>query len=278
MCRSKITAKPSINGVNCIIKTIKVNIYKFKENFKHMAQKPIEKPSSGFSLIESLLSLSFFLIILAASLGFLVSTRNHFIDLKDEQEINQAGYATLDKIRLDLSECGLGLVTAQSKGLLEAIRASDNILAILSKDKDIPLENDLVAGQTFIPLASTAGIKKGQRFCITDPETGETKKIASVSKQGITLDSQLESSYSEEGATAILIRTITFYLDADRSILRRKVNTSPAQPLLEDVVAFAVIYETATNVISLNLTLRTKEEKKYESSVFLKNMALVPTL
>jgi hypothetical protein len=55
------------------------------------------------------------------------------------------------------------------------------------------------------------------------------------------------------------------------------VNASPAQPLLEDVVAFDAIYETATNVIFLNLTLRTKEEKKYESSVFLKNMALVPT-
>jgi hypothetical protein len=55
------------------------------------------------------------------------------------------------------------------------------------------------------------------------------------------------------------------------------VNASPAQPLLEDVTAFAVTYETATNVISFNLTLRAKEEKKYESSVFIKNMALVPT-
>lgn len=277
MGKSKITAISSIYCLDCIIKIVKVNINKLKEGFEHMTKKPTKNAAAGFSLIESLLSLSFFLIILAASLGCFISTRNHFIDLKDDQEINQAGYATLDKIRLDLCECGFGLVAAQYEGLLEAINASEDVLTILSKDKEIHLGNDLVSGQTFIPLASTAGIKKGQKLCFIDHDKGEVKTIALVNKQGITLDSSLDSSYSEEETTVILVRTITFYLDADKRILRRKVNTSPAQPLIEDVVAFAVIYGNATNVISLELILKTKEEKKYESSIFLKNMALVPT-
>ncbi|MGD9346124.1 MAG: hypothetical protein PVH84_09700 [Candidatus Aminicenantes bacterium] len=226
-------------------------------------------------MIETLLGLSFFLFILMASLEFFVSTRDHFFELKEEQEINQAAYATLDKIRLDMCECGRGLVDPQSGGLLEAIEVSDNILTIQSKDKSVPLENDLVAGQIFIPLASTAGITKGQRLCFMHPERGEVKSIISVDKGGLSLDSSLENSYFKDETTLILIRTLSFFLDAERGVLRRKVNASPAQPLLEEVVAFDVSYERTSNVISLGLVLKTKEEKKYETSIFPKNMALV---
>lgn len=240
-----------------------------------MTKKMKKHSNLGFSLIESLLSLSLFLIILVASLEFFISTRNHFFNLKNEQEVNLAAYATLDKIRLDLCECGCGLIVAQSKGLLEAIQVINDTLIIQSKAKDIIPENDLVAGQSFIPVASTTGIKKGQYLCFTDPEKGEVKTIISVNKHGITLSSSLNSSYLKDETTFILIRTISFYLDAGRRILRRKVNASPAQPLLEDVTDFEATYETTSNIVSLSLILTTKEEKEYESSIFPKNMALV---
>jgi prepilin-type N-terminal cleavage/methylation domain-containing protein len=259
------------------LKIIKVNKNKVKEDFMLMAQKPSKRASSGFTLIESLISLSLFLLILASSFELFVSVRNHFFSLKEEQEVNLAAYATLDKIRLDLCECGRGLVDPQFYGLLDAIVAPNNTLTIQSKDRDISLGNNLVAGQTYIPLASTAGIKKGQKLCFTDPEKGEVKTIISVDKHGLTLNSSLNSSYIKDEVKAILVRTISCYLDEETGILRRKVNTSPAQPLLDDVVAFNVIYEKTFNVISLRLILRTKEEKKYEASVFPKNMALVPS-
>ena len=233
--------------------------------------------NSGFSLIESLLSLSLFLFILISSLEFFISTRNHFFDLKNEQEINQAAYATLDKIRLDLCECGRGLIAPQSIGLLDAIQVIDTTLIIQSKDKEILPENDLIAGQTFIPVVSTAGIKKGQKLCFIDSEKGEIKTIISVDKQGLTLSSSLNSSYKKNEATFILVRTISFFLDPDRGILRRKVNASPAQPLLEDVSVFNIFYEETANIVSIGLILKMKEEKEYETLVFPKNMALVNT-
>jgi len=262
--------------INFILKLNKVNLSKLKKDITAIVHKTVNILPAGFSLIESLLSLSFFLFILVVSLEFFISTRDHFFDLKENQEVNQAAYATLDKIRLDVCECGRGLVGPQSEGLLEALKVSDNILSIQSKDKVIPLENDLVAGQTFIPLASTAGIKKGQKLCFTHPEKGEVKSILSVAKSGLALDSSLNHSYIKDEAMAILIRTVSFYLDSEKGVLRRKVNTSPAQPLLEDVVAFDVFYETASNIISLSLVPKTKEEKKYEAFIFPKNMALVP--
>lgn len=242
-----------------------------------MEKKVTKNSTAGFSLIESLLSLSLFLFILVSSFEFFISTRNHFFDLKDDQEVNQAAYATLDKIRLDLCESGRGLIAPQSNGLLESLKVNGDTLIVHSKDKDIPLSSDLVAGQTFIPLSSTAGIKKSQKLCIIDLEKGEVKTITAVNKQGIALSASLNSSYAMEDATVILIRTVSFYLDTDRGILRRKVNASPAQPLLEEVYAFDFIYETTSNIVSLSLILTAKKEKEYEIAVFPKNMALVPT-
>jgi type II secretory pathway pseudopilin PulG len=230
----------------------------------------------GFSLIESLLSLSLFLFILLSSLEFFISTRNHFFNLKDEQEIDLAAYSTLDKIRLDLCECGRGLIVPQSMELFEAIQLTDGILVIHSKDKEILPESDLVAGQTFIQVVSTAGIKKGQKLCFTDLEKGEVKTIAAVDKHGLTLGSSLNYSYRKDEAAFILIRTLSFFLDSSRGILRRKVNASPAQPLLENVSAFNVFYEAKSNIVSLSLILKKREDKEYETFFFPKNMALVP--
>ncbi len=231
----------------------------------------------GFSLIESLISLTFFLFILVISLEFFISTRNHFFKLKEDQERNQAAYATLDKIRLDICESGRGLLIPQSYGLLEAIRKSGDSLIIQSRDRDLLCENNLVAGQTYLSLTSTTGIHKNQTLCVYNQEKGELNTVISVDSRGVVLTSPLNSSYTKEEVKVILIRTISFYLDTNGGILRRKVNASAAQPLLEDVALFDFVYDPASTIVSLRLTLISQKEKEYEISVFSKNMALVPT-
>lgn len=259
--------------VICMLKLNKVNIKQLKKRIGIMAQINAKQKNSGFSLIESLLCLSLFAFILVSSFEFFISTRNHFFDLKEEQEVNQAAYATLDRVRLDVVESCRGLIALQSSGLLEAIKV-DNVLTIKSMDMDIPLEHDLVAGQTFITLASTTGLKKGQELCITAIDKGEVKTITSVGNQGIALSSALDSSYPKDETNLLLVRTVSIYLDAERGVLRRKVNASPAQPLLEEVQSFDFTYDAASNILSICLTLTTREENVYETSIFPKNMAL----
>ncbi|MFB0564512.1 MAG: hypothetical protein ACETWK_02400, partial [Candidatus Aminicenantaceae bacterium] len=57
-------------------------------------------------------------------------------------------------------------------------------------------------------------------------------------------------------------------------ILRRKVNNSPSQPLLEDVISFEIIYGGTLHTINLSLALKSEKETRYEMSVFPKNVAL----
>ncbi len=228
----------------------------------------------GFSLIESLLSLSLFLIIVLSSLEFFGFTRDLFFKLKTKQEAKEAAIAALDRMRFDLFEAGLGLQIPISLGVLEGITASEDTLIVVSKEKNFAPLDDLFEGQTRIPLQSTSKLKKGRKVCIFDSSKGEVKSISSVDKICAVLSSPMNSSFLREETYVFLLREISLFLDKNKKILRRKVNTSSAQPLLEDVSLFDFHHEKGSNLVRLRLSLTTNKEKEYETSIFPKNTAL----
>ncbi len=229
---------------------------------------------AGFSLIESLLSLSLYLIIVLSSLEFFGFTRNIFLKLKTKQEVKEAALATLDKMRFDLLKAGLGLQQPISLGMLDGITESEDTLIIISKEKTFTPLGDLAAGQTIIQLNSTSKLKKGRKVCVFDSTKGEVKSISSVDKESIVLSSPLNFSSLKEETSVFLLREVSLFLDKNKHTLRRKVNTSSAQPLLEEVGVFDFHHEKATNLVRLSLSFATNKEKAYETSVFPKNIAL----
>lgn len=232
------------------------------------------RSEAGFSLIESLLSLFLYLIIVLSSLEFFGFTRNIFLKLKTKQEVKEAALATLDKMRFDLLKAGLGLQQPISLGVLDGITESEDTLIIISKEKTFTPLGDLAAGQTIIQFSSTSKLKKGRKVCVFDSTKGEVKSISSVDKESIVLSSPLNFSSLKEETSVFLLREVSFFLDKNKHILRRKVNTSSAQPLLEEVGLFDFHYEKATNLVRLSLSFATNKEKAYETSVFPKNIAL----
>lgn len=228
----------------------------------------------GFSLIESLLSLSLFLIIVLTSLEFFGLTRSLFLKLKDNEETQEAASSALDKMKTDILCGGTGLLVPIQRGLLEGITENNGTLIILSKEKNLSSLHDLVKSQTRIPLESTSKVKKGREVCIFDSFKGEIKSISSVDKKNIILSSPLDFSYLKEKTSLFLLKKISLFYDKDKQTIRRKVNSSSPQPLLEDAVLFGFNYEKTTNLARLRLALKINREKKYEISVFPKNTAL----
>jgi len=237
-------------------------------------QNERRKSQNGFSLIESLISLSLFLIIVLTCFEFFGQTRNLFFKLKEKEEAREAVLVALDKMRTDLHHGGAGLFDPVQLGILEGISEDSGTLIIRSKEKELPLCNDLVEGQTRIQLESTSQLKKGRDICIFDSLNGEVLSISSVEKESIVLSSPLNFSFIKEKASIILVKKISFYLDEKKPTLRRKVNSSPAQPLLEETAFFGFDMDKAANLVKLRLQLKTDKEKFYEISVFPKNAAL----
>ncbi len=93
-----------------------------------------------------------------------------------------------------------------------------------------------------------------------------------VDKESIVLTSPINFSYPQLTTEVLLVKKVSFYLDLKSQILRRKVNSSPAQPLLEGVDSIVFSYDKALNLATANLKIL--EERTYEISVFPKNLDL----
>lgn len=215
------------------------------------------------------------LFIALCSLEFFSLARDHFILLKEEQERNGEAFSALDKMRQDLFDSGLNLLLPIQMGILEGIKQQGDSLVILSGEENHSSFEPLVPGQTRILLDKTFNIKKGQELCIYDLKKGEVHAISSVDQDSVVLASPLKFPYTPENTSTIILRKISLFIDLNQSILRRKVNASSAQPLLEEVSSFSFEFREADNLVFIQLSLKiNKKERSYEISVFPKNTAL----
>ena len=237
----------------------------------------MRKEEKGFSLLESLLSLSLFLIILLSSLEVFGIARNAFFKLNAEEKKREEVSFALDRMRLDLLDAGRGLDKPIQWGLLEGISRENDALTLLYKEDAFCADADLLAGQERISLQGTQIIKKQRQICILDSKKGEAKSVSSSEKGSIILTSPLNFSYPQEVTSLVLLRKISYFMDEKTQTLRRRVNASPSQPLLEDVSNFHLGYDESTHLVRLQITLKEEKEKAYEIHTFLKNMALAET-
>ncbi len=229
---------------------------------------------NGFSAIEILVSMAISSIIFLAAAEFFGLTRNLFLKLKAAEEENQSAMAALDKMKTDILRAGAGLVDIVRDKTINAITDADNTFIIYRLDQTYAIGADISAGDEQVVLNSVFGLSPGQEVCVADDEKSEVALVSAITGKTAVLSSPLEFSYlKDSGRMLALEKTILFY-DSGGRLIRRKVNTSSPQPLLEDVRAFGCSYDETGNLAYLGFTLNSDQEKKYEILVFPKNVGL----
>jgi hypothetical protein len=228
----------------------------------------------GYSLIEVSLCLALFLFILIAVFESFGITRGLFFKLKRAEEDNQTALAALDKMRIDLLRAGSGLARQIRMGIVEGVAITNNALVISRREKECFLLADIAPGENRIVLETAAGLSAGREVCVFNDNKGELKTISSINGQTIFVEAPFEGSYSMgESRVAPLDKTFLFF-DQKTGSIRRKVNTSSPQPLLDDVLFFDFFYNKDVNLAGLSFALINNKEKKYELYVYPKNVAL----
>ena len=234
---------------------------------------PANGRMNGAALIESLVSLSLSFFIVLACLEFLGIARTGFVRLRTTQETRNAARAGLDKMRTDIDDAGRGILEPVLMGIVDAIRVSDTRLTVSLAEEELRVARSLAAGETLIPADTSSWLKKGRDVCFFGPQGGETRTIEAVAPDSIRLSTPLVLSYPLGKARALVLKRIAFYLDETTGILRRKVNSSPAQPLVEDVSSFRFEYDSLPNRVLLFLTLK-GEVGPFSELLFPKNLGL----
>jgi prepilin-type N-terminal cleavage/methylation domain-containing protein len=228
----------------------------------------------GFTLVELLIGMSLSTIILIAGIEFFAHTRTLFFKLKDAEEDAQAVYSALDRIRLDLVRGGRGLKEAMDLGLVSAVEVGPEKLTILSAKETRTLGQNLSPGSIRADLDTTEGFKKGDGVCFLEEYRGEFRSVATVEGNALILDLPVEADYSAGACRVLPIERVTYYLGTPDHVVRRQANSSPAQPLIEDVGAFRFSFDVPSNLASVALALAPHKERTYEIQVFPKNSGL----
>lgn len=232
----------------------------------------------GFAIVEILIGLGLSLFVFVAAFEFLGITRDLFGKLRDVETEAQAAAAALDKIRIDLQRAGQGLVGPLRSSTVTGIEIAGPGIAVAVAEKEYALNQDLLPGYTRVALTSTSGLSPQRPVCLVDSGWSESHTILSVESSAVVLIEPLQAAFSRTRGRLCLIEKITYYLDQPSGILRRKVNASPAQPLLEDVAAFAFSYDASANLARAGFSLQNSKEKRYEIAVFPKNIGLARPL
>ena len=228
----------------------------------------------GFSLVECLLGMALSLFVITSSLQFFGLAQKVFFQLKEREEAGQGALAALDKMRIDLLHAGRGLAGEMALGLTEAARATDDELRTTSLEKPLRLTGTARAGDTRILLASTADIASGQEICFSDGREGERRSVKRVERGAVILGQPLERDYFPDTAVLSLLENVAYFLDEPAGILRRRVNSGSAQPLLENIAAAIWICDPEARLVRVRLELSVKGARPHETTVFLKNSAL----
>ena len=247
------------------------------------------KRRAAFTLVECLLGLSLSIFILLSSVEMLGLARRFFLQLKNEQEIYLSTANALEKIREDAEKAGLGLEVEfyppeEQAGGFSPVLVSSGHLLFYNLEEEINLEALAEAGQNFLTVYAgktlADKLKKGRSLLLQNLKERKAELFSIVNFTGnrIYLNAPLGSDYKPEGSRLCLLEKVDYFLDQEPGILRRRVNDTTSQPLLEETRSFAFSYSPNTNVLTVRLTAGLKKEKTYELVVFPKNIFKNPWL
>jgi prepilin-type N-terminal cleavage/methylation domain-containing protein len=228
----------------------------------------------GFTLIECLVGLALSLVVVTAGLQFFGSAQKLFLSLKEREESGQAALAAVDRMRIDLLHAGRGLAEETAIGLVVPVRASDAELRTVSLEKKLALAADAGSGESRLLLDSTADIAAGQALSLRDGPTGEIRTVAGIEGSAIVLDSPLGAGYAAATAVLALLENVAYFRDGTTRVLRRRVNGSPAQPLLDDTTSVSWSHDPEAQLVRISIEIAAEGATSYGTTVFLKNPAL----
>ena len=228
----------------------------------------------GFTLLECLVGMALSLFVVAAGLEFFGLSQRVFLRVKSREEAAHGALAAADRMRIDLLHAGCGLAAETALGLVEPVAADAETLRTASLERPLALAAEARAGDARLLLGSTADIAAGQDIALSDGLAGEVRTVAAVEPGAVVLREPLAAGYSPASATLSLLERVAYFLDAPAGVLRRRVNASPAQPLLEEVAAAAWRHDPAAGLVRVRLELEVEGAHPHEATVFLKNPAL----
>jgi len=236
--------------------------------------KPRTDKARGSTLLESLLALVFFLMILQVSLEFFGTARTAFFKLEDDLSARESADAGLERIRKDILQAGLGLAEAIALGLTPGLEEAADGTAFLSLEAETVPVADIPAGAASFTVTDADEFGADRIILIADATGGESLTLASVDGGTLRPERPLSRSYAAADSRVLLLRRVAYSFDSAKGTVRRKINASSPQPLIEGVASFSLSTGVDGGLVAVSLSIVEKPGRTCGFKVLPRNLAL----
>lgn len=209
----------------------------------------------GFSLIETIISLTISLFVLFSTSMFVDFVRKESSKEKEKMEDLQELYTGVDRIRFELRRSGLGLYPLWEKDNFKIFELSDNYIGLRRANKKSFILEKSFKGERKIIVEKPEIFKERREIIITDFLNFEWNRIVKIENKVLELERGLENDYLD-GSKVIQINFISFKYDSKKKILRMSQNSGPYQPLIEKIENCS--FKKDGNTIVLNFLFNEK--------------------
>jgi Tfp pilus assembly protein PilW len=154
---------------------------------------------SGFSLLESLISLSLSLFILISALEVMTQAKRIYSHSQSEQETALGAAVALEKIREDLEQAGAGLDGHRPEADCWPIKVENSVISMYSGDITVKLAADIEAGQTSVLIIPWSGsdskLRAGRTILFAGQGRIELVRITGVLNDRLIVSPAFSSSF-----------------------------------------------------------------------------------
>ncbi len=188
----------------------------------------------GFSLTETIISMTLSLFILFFTSLFVDFVRKESFKGKEEMEDLQEIYSGIDRLGYEIKRCGIGLSLSWENNDFKILSISEDSISLRRGNGKSLLKERVFKGEKRIIVEEPFLFKEGREVIITNKIRFERNKILKIEKDEIRLSDGLENEYPE-GAEVIQINFISFKYDSGKKVLRMSQNSGPYQPFIEGI-------------------------------------------
>lgn len=212
--------------------------------------------AKGFSLIETLISLTLSLFILLFTSIFVDSIKKESLKGMKEMEDLLELFSGIDRISYEIKRCGLGLSSFWENENFKFLIITEDTISLRRWGGCSLLMEKAYRGEKKIYVENPSIFKEGREILITDSINFENNRVSKIDKKVITLSDTLKNDYPED-SKIILINFISFKYDRAKRILRMSQNSGTYQPLIENVEGFSLKKDGSSIILSLLFNKKT---------------------
>lgn len=212
--------------------------------------------NNGFSLLEFMVAMTITLMLLTLIVGQTSLIGQRSVRIISSQERIEALFNTVDFFKSDVGACGKRLQEAQLLIPSLCYQTAPHQLTVRQGSACETLSDAVPAGSPCLYIQAVESYSSGKDLLIYDPATASSEwlRIKEKNRHMLLFESALKNDYGA-GSRLIVIKTTSYQHDPGKQTLSRKVDRSPAQPMLEEVkdFYFSIYPEQASLLYQLEL-------------------------